>query len=660
MTFANPSFLWGLLALGIPVLVHLFNFRKTIRVYFSNTRLLHQLREETTQKRKLKQLLVLAARLLFLFFLVAAFAQPFLPAEQAGGRVKNKVLYIDNSLSLSAPAAGHARALDGAIQMAQALLAVFPPDTRFRLITNDFNPFSNTFRSAPEAADALATLRLSPVHRTAKEVVGRIESLRGQEDVFWISDFQKSTWGDVHPQLDTARHWHLVQIPLQQTGNIFVDTLYLDRPFAAANETNTIRVKLRNSGNNPADALVVKLTIDQRQEASTTVSIGARSTQTVSFDLSGSPAGRSRGTVTFNDFPISFDNEFYFALNSRQPLRIVEIRGPAATRRVQAVFANEKLFSLVSFESGNVEYSLLAGADLVVLNEVPHLDQNLGAALLSYQQAQGKLLLIPARQGDFASYQPLFARNPFAVVKDGKRSEVERPDTRNPFFQRMFEQQEANLLMPSATPLLRAGAGAVPLLQFKDQTPFLSQAGNTFLLASPLQDADTDFSRHALFVPVFYRLAATGKRSEGAPYHTTGQSIVALPLEARHREQPLRLAGAQEWVPAQRRENAAAVLELPAFFVQAGFYEVLNGADTVGLLAFNPPAAESILDCWQPGDAGQLLAPARAVTFLQAADATSFGNEIKERYLGRPLWREALLLALVFLLAEVFLIRFLK
>jgi hypothetical protein len=659
MSFSNPSFLWGLFALGIPILVHLFNFRKTVRVYYSNTRLLQQLREETTQKRKLKQLLVLAARLLFLFFLIIAFAQPFVPAGVSGSRAKNKVLYIDNSLSMSAPAADKTRALDGAIQMGQGLLAVFPPDTRFRVLTNDFSPFSNRFRSGPEAADALATLRLSPVNRTAAEVAARIESLSGSEDVFWISDFQKSTWGAVQPAFDSARHWHLVKMPLRQTANVFVDTLFLDRPFAAANETNTLRVKLRNSGNTPVEGMVVKLAVGRRQEATATVNIDAMSAQTVSFDLSDNYPGRGRGTVTFSDFPISFDNTFYFALNQRQPLRMVEIKGPAATARVQAVFANQSLFSLVSFQSANVEYGSLTGADLVVLNEVPRLDPGLAAALAAHQQAEGKLLLIPARQADFNSYHPLFPRHPFTVVKDGRRMEIERPDTRNPFFQRVFEEQSANVLMPAATPLLRAGATAVPLLQFKDQTPFLSQAGNTFLLASSLQDADTDFSRHALFVPVFYRLAATGRRHEGAPYYTTGQSVISLPLETRSQE-PVRLAGEQEWVPAQRRENTAVVLELPAFFVQAGFYDVLTGADTVGLLAFNPPAAESVLDSWDADELEKRLAPAHNVAFLQAADAASFGNEIKERYLGRPLWREALLLALAFLLAEVLLIRFLK
>ena len=96
MTFLYPTFLWALAALSIPVLVHLFNFRKTTRVYFSNTRFLKQIKDSTTAKRKLKHYLILASRLLFLFFLVLAFSQPIIPASEQLGSDRNIVLYSNN------------------------------------------------------------------------------------------------------------------------------------------------------------------------------------------------------------------------------------------------------------------------------------------------------------------------------------------------------------------------------------------------------------------------------------------------------------------------------------------------------------------------------------------------------------------------------------
>lgn len=660
MSFAYPSFLWALFALAIPILIHLFNFRRTIRIYFSNTRLLQQLSTETTKKQKLKQLLVLAARLLFLFFLVLAFAQPFLPADFEGSTARNKIIYLDNSMSMSAPVADKTRALDAALQMAQQLLATFPPDTRFRLITNDFAPFSNTFRSKVEVADALASVRLTPVFRTAEAVASRIRSTQGNEDVFWISDFQTSTWGGDVSVLDSARHWHLVQLPLQKTDNILVDTLYLERPFAAADEANSVKVSLRNTGNQRVEGLVVKLTINQRQEATATVTVEPQGTATTSFDLSGGWRGRNQATVSFNDFPISFDNEFFFALTERKPLRVVEVQGPRASNRIRAVYANPRLFNLISYQAANVDYSELPGADLVVVHELPRIEPNLLAALTDYQRRGGRLLFIPARGLDLGSVRTLFPALPVAAAADQPALELERPDPRNPFFEHVFESESGTLLMPKAIPLLRWGADAGALLRFKDQTPFLSRSGNAFILAASLQDAESDFTRHALFVPTLYRVASVDKRTERAPYYTTRQQIIALPAEKESGQQPIRLTGRQEWVPEQHSENGRIVMQLPALAVAAGFYYAVDGTDTLGLLAFNPEKKESILAAWEPGALQAALADAKSVSFLQTADKAAFGNEIKERYLGRPLWRQALLLALLFLLAEVLLIRFFK
>jgi len=157
MIFQFPSFLWALGALLIPILIHLFNFRKTTQIYFSNTRFLKQVKQETTQKRKIKQYLILAARLLFIFFLVMAFAQPFLPAAEQVGSQKNVAIYIDNSLSMSAPVAEKKRAIDEASERVREIVTALPPDVKYQLITNDFASFSNSFKAKTEVEDELST-----------------------------------------------------------------------------------------------------------------------------------------------------------------------------------------------------------------------------------------------------------------------------------------------------------------------------------------------------------------------------------------------------------------------------------------------------------------------------------------------------------------------
>ena len=103
MQFLFPTFLWGFLAAAIPVIIHLFNFRRTKKILFTNVAFLRAVNTTTSSFRRLKHLLIMAARIAFITCLVLAFAQPFLPSKSGKGVKSGGVasIYIDNSLSRS-------------------------------------------------------------------------------------------------------------------------------------------------------------------------------------------------------------------------------------------------------------------------------------------------------------------------------------------------------------------------------------------------------------------------------------------------------------------------------------------------------------------------------------------------------------------------------
>src|SRR5215510_4953280 len=99
MSFVYPGFLFALFAVAIPILVHLFNFRRFKKVYFTNVRFLREIRQDTRNRSRLKHLLILASRILAVIFLVLAFAQPYIPLKgtKISAGVKKVSVYIDNS-----------------------------------------------------------------------------------------------------------------------------------------------------------------------------------------------------------------------------------------------------------------------------------------------------------------------------------------------------------------------------------------------------------------------------------------------------------------------------------------------------------------------------------------------------------------------------------
>jgi hypothetical protein len=659
MSFVYPSFLWALTALSIPIIIHLFNFRKTTKIYFSNTRFLRQVKQETTQKRKLKQYLVLASRLLFLLFLVLAFAQPFLPATEQTTAGKNITLYIDNSYSMTAPVGEKVRGFDAAIAFVSQIPETFPPDTRYRVITNDFAPFSNSYKTKAELVDLLSQLKPSPVSRTFEEVKKRIEGDRNPAEVFWISDFQKSTLGELRGMpLDSNFQWHLVSLPIENASNIFVDSVYLENPLMIGGERNAIKVKLKNSGPKAVDGLMVKLTINNVQAATSSVNLVPNGSAEASFDLVTNLQGLNEAKVSISDFPVSFDNDLFFTLNAAGKLNIVEIRNDNKVSYIEKVFGNHSLFNFRSQVAGNVDYSVVGNADLIVVNGLKKIDQGLAGLINSVKEKSGTVLFIPSTEPALDSYKLILPFPGLTLAAAQELTELERPDFENPFFENVFEEKTNALAMPRAKRLLQWGPDRSAILRFKDGSPFITQAGNLFVVTSPLDKEYTDFYNHALFVPVMYRIAASVKKDQQKLYYTLTESLIRLKADSLFGEEPVRLVGNQEIIPPQRKTGDQILMEIPKFSITSGYYKVLFKRDTLSLLAFDLDKRESLLASYPANEVKDLVGG--KVSVFEASTPDAFGNEIKERYLGTPLWKYALIFALFFLLAEVLLIRFLK
>lgn len=89
MNFLFPTFLFGLSAIAIPIIIHLFNFRKYKKIYFTNVQFLKELKHESDSKSKLKEWIILLLRILAISSLVFAFAQPFILSDK-NSRIASK------------------------------------------------------------------------------------------------------------------------------------------------------------------------------------------------------------------------------------------------------------------------------------------------------------------------------------------------------------------------------------------------------------------------------------------------------------------------------------------------------------------------------------------------------------------------------------------
>ena len=668
MNFLYPEFLFGLFTLAIPIIIHLFNFRKSKKVYFSNTRFLRNIKKSTSQKLKLKHYLILFSRLLFLAFLVLAFAQPYLPSADKNPQVESVYIYLDNSFSMSNRVDGGMKSLNLGMDFVDKILEMYPTNTTYKFLTNEFASFSNTLKSKDEIEELLTELRMSNISRTLPEAYTRLISHTLQQneknkDIYIISDFQKSTIGNIEQlELDSANQIFISPIFFDATKNIFIDSIYLSNPFLVANEKNQLKVIIKNSGFEEATELPVKLFINEIQSANALVSLPPGGSEEITFEISYNLEKVNRCRINFEDYPVTFDNDLYFVLKLENKINVMEIRKEDETSPVEQVYGNRSLFNYTSQIASSTDYSLIRQFDLVIVNGLQSVDNSLSIELNNFVDLGGSLLIIPGNNPDVNSYKSLL-NSIDLVVNDTSRTDVSMPDLTDPFYENIFESDNERIDMPDALPIINWRGQQMDILKLRNNLNFLSgfrKQGTIFVLATPLEDQFTSFHRHALFVPVMYRLAAMSKKTFEKPYYSINESTINLRLDSLNKQDIFKLTDSEsELIPNQRISANELIMEMPKNILNPGFYDLNLEGTNKAVLAFNLDKAESYLEQMSLNDIKSNFAGNENVTIFNANDVDNFSNEIKKNKFGVPLWKYAIILSLLFLLAEALLIRFL-
>ncbi len=701
MSFLYPSFLFGLAAIAIPIAIHLFNFRRTRKVYFTNVAFLKEVKTTTNSFRRLKQLLILAARILFLTFLVLAFAQPFIsgrnPQAAATSGQGITSIYLDNSLSMQNES-GKRRYLDIATGQAEELLKTLPDAPSYHLLTNDFESRDQQLVSRDKLRDRLTEVDFSDTYRPLETVYRRQQSLLERlsrtsgNQLFWISDFQKSTSGELEKlKTDTLSQIYLVPVQAEEVANVFVDSVWLATPFVKERETNQLNVRLVNTGRDRLEGLPIKLFIDEKQVSSSSVSIEPSGTGVTSFNFIVNDRGLKRCRLSFEEYPVTFDNEYYFVINASPVVNIVHLKGSGNGRFVAGVYGNESVFNTRSLSALNTDLSQSNVADLVVLDGLNSVDGSVATQLNDFVRKGGSVMIFPSVNAEIDSYSRLLnnlgVRNvqkaaagpPVTAVANpsdqtSPATTLAPPDTKNPFFEGMFENSlhKGILAMPTAQPVLQWVNRSGMLLQFRNGQPFLSRfeagRGRVYLCASPLELNYTSFPRHALFVPVMYKIAALSKAQERLAY-SFQESSIAVEVDGAGNEPVYKLKkGDFEVIPAQRLSGNRLIFDLPEnpqtatrSLAEAGYYQLtLNNGTEEKLLAFNYDRRESQLANWSPEELRRVFSTQKNVKVYDSVEKADFVKEFKSETAGVNLWKYCLLAALFFLLAEIAIIRLVK
>ncbi len=671
MHFLYPVFLFALLSLAIPVIIHLFNFRRYQKVLFSNVQFLKEIQEQQASRRNLKERLILLSRLLALLFLVFAFARPYIPGKNVANAGKQQAIsvFVDNSYSMQT-LNKEGTLLDEAKRRAKEIASAYNINDRFQLLTQDFEGKHQRLLSRDEFNDAVDAVKISPQSRSLQQIINRQQSLLNTQpnairSAYLVSDFQKNITDTKAIKTDSAIHFSLVQLKASQLPNVAVDSVWLLTAVHRPGESEKLVVRLHNYAGEKAEKVPLKLLINKQQKALGSFTIEARSVQNDTLSFSGLKSGWQQGEIQLQDNPVTFDNQFYFAFNVEQQLPVLLISGEMANPFLKAVFDADPFFAAKRVDDGNVDYAALNTYPLIVVSDVKTISTGLVQQLKTYVSKGGTLMVFPSADADITSYraflQPMNTAYPEKLITEETR--VSSINLQNTIFKNIFEAYPENPDLPVVKKYYQlSSAAGESLMELPGKQSFWSgyhyRKGKVYLSAVALNDDFSNLPRHALLVPVMFRIALLSGHDQPL-FYTLGEdeSIEMPPVQSSEKQLLKLVKGSSAFIPDVRQQEGGTLLYVSDQLQETGNYELKKQDSTIAILAFNDNRKESDMSYLTADNLKQIFPQAGNV--LQPGQA-SIKGEVSELNFGLQLWKLCIILALIFLAAEILLIRYYK
>lgn len=675
MQFLYPSFLWALMALAIPIIIHLFYFRRFKRVLFTNVKYLKEIKEETSNRNRLKNLLVLLSRCLAVAGLVFAFAQPYLPT---GDRIKSGInhisVFVDNSFSMTA-ARQDIPLLDFAKDKARLIINSYSEEDKFQVLTHDFEGKHQRFVSKEDALSFVDEIQITPTVQMIDKVVKRqhqlMETVSGNKISYIISDFQKSI-SDFSTITDTTMEVNLLPLQSVNQKNISVDSVWFDGPIPFFNQNNKLVVRVRNNSGEDSEQVKLSFKKDGQDKPIGIVDIPANSVITDTVSVNVDKAGWHEGIVSVTDYPIQFDDEYYIAFPVPDTIKALFINESGSNRFMDALFDGVPYFSLANQNVNQLQYQQFVNFDLIILNDLKNISSGLNNELSQYLKSGGKVLIFPGKTSDIPSYNNFMAINGAGTIIGTNKSvkEVASINTEEFIFSDVYINTSKNLKLPKTTlsfDINNSASGLQEkLLVYRDGTSYLNKYkvgdGQLFVCAAPLDKESNDLVYNAeVFVPLIYKMAITTTKHKNLSYTISNNLAIETDNLRQSGDYVYKIKNEKlEFIPGQIPSGNKITLEVDDQVKSAGFYDLMLNDQVTGKLAFNYNRRESDMSLYDESALAPLVNHNTKLKIMNDALQANISTSIAEKDRGVVLWKWFLIAALVFLAIEALLLRYYK
>jgi len=682
MSFLFPAFLFALLALAIPVIIHLFNFKRYKTVYFSNVPLLKLIKQESRKKSQLKQLLIMLARIMAIASLVFAFSRPYIPSGNRTKIAAQKVvkIYINNSFSMKAEGE-KGQILEQAKIKAIEIANSYPANTQFLILTNDFIP-GNQFplnkeqfiKQVAEIKDCPRSPKLSDVYSQA---IGNISSSakKTQKTLYVLSDFQKNSTNIESIKSDSSVWTYLYPFIAGKTNNLLIDSCWFETPGRKIGQAEKLFVRIKNLSGQAYQNIPIRLTINDSLKAISNINIAAQEESVQELNYTNNSQGIQLCKVELDDYPIIFDNSYFMSYQVRGKLRALGISNPQnnGSDYLKALFAEDELISYDEVPENNAPVSQFRNYQCIFLINTQNISSGLKSELTSFVERGGTLVIFPNKMKIYEEYNALLsALNSKTIAGfDTVSMAISEINYNHELYREVFKKQEneadlpvikgfasyANQMQKQETSLLkfRNGKNALSTHSFGD--------GTVYTFAFPLNPTNFNFVRHIIFVPTVYNMVLNSGEPQKYAYTTENEDAVILNQNPNSGELKIVNVLTKDEFRTSVRSHGTGKKQLIVddLSKEAGHYLIKDGDETIQSISYNFTRKESVPEFYTEDELRKQIDSKefRQFQVIESSNA-SFSETVQNLNNDKQLWKYFIVLAIFFLACEMAVIRFWK
>ena len=706
MSFLNPAILFGIAAVSIPILIHLFNLRKVQKMEFSTLMFIKELQKTKLKRIKLKQLILLALRCLAIIFLVLAFAKPVYKgfAGNDSGQ-KTVLIFLDDSFSMNVKDEKGSY-FEQAKKTLESILSnykendevYFIPTSEVKMKTKNifYDSFADIIDSAGKLELSDKSASMDEVALLANELIRNSRNLT--KEVYIISDFQNSNFntdgGNVSGLNNEGVNLYLMNLGDREANNLSLDDFEIVSKIVDKDRNVKLRVNLTNHNKFNVMNKTLSLFVDGERVTEKVSDAGSLSNNEVEFDFTPKSTGSLTGYIELaqsdaSEDEVVEDNRIYFSLYIPEEFNVLMIGDdPSSERFIDAAFSSaESLLSDSSFNREkfvNVEQSStigdnLSSKDLVMITGKRQFSEDEAMSLKNYVENGGGVFLFPLQDIDINNYNDVLLSK-FNSVRITGRQDVngvdfenglgfEKLDYEHPLLSEVFKNEKLSITTDVSnieSPNIRSyydivrGEGSSAIMTLNNKKDFLVESklgdGKILISSVPADLTMSDFPLKPIFAPLVIRsVFYLGNNFDYKKNYTIGDINI---VNTRNLENVTQIESpGREVVDLDAPAVTSGYFAFPYdnYSEKAGIYTLLDSSGSKFSFAVNKSAIESNFEKMGTGDIEDYFRSRGFENVGIISEAGELQYKINEARVGKDLSIYFLLLTIACVLAELFL-----